>query len=125
MGFQVPLSSTNQDPVYDPNGYITNQVPVPSMDGNPWVGMANDAQGNVNTASNAAAGIPGMQNGLAQQVSAMNQYGASTAPKSYPAMANDYGLGSAPSYGGQSNAPAPSITDRGNPWMLQGDALAR
>lgn len=96
-----------------------DMVEVPSAEGNPWAQMAQQQQGYVNQANTAAAGIPEQQQNLAGQYAALNQYGQSTAPPSYPAMANDFGLGA------QEKAPTGASTDRGNPWMLHGDAAAR
>lgn len=115
-------------PTYDSNGYITSMVPVPTMDGNPWVAMANQGQQNVNSAQNAALTIGDKTNQMNSQTTAMNAYGTQTqapaAPAAYPAMANSFGLGSTPNYGGD-QAPTNASTDRGNPWMLKGDALSR
>jgi len=92
---------------------------VPDYGTNPWSGMVAEANGNVNSANNAAAGIPGMQQNAQSQMNAMNAYAQST---QYPAMENDYGLGSQP----QAAKADPGATSRGfNPWSLQGEALAR
>jgi hypothetical protein len=117
-------NSTYQDtPItYDSNGYITSQASYTPQT-NPWVALANGSQADMNTANNAAAGIPGMQQQVSQQQASLQAYGTQTAPAAapaaYPAMANDFGLGSQ-----QNNAPVSNPT-QGNPYMLKGDALSR
>lgn len=98
-----------------------DMLEIPDYGPNPWSGMAQGAQGDANTASAAAAGIPGAQQNIAQSASDMQAYAQST---SYPTMPNDYNLGSQNSGGSQSSDPGAS--SRGfNPWSLKGEALSR
>lgn len=96
-------------------------VPVPTMEGNPWVQMAQEAEGRVNSAGALVTNkLPGMVQSVNTQAGEMAQYGMSTAPASipYPAHDNEWGLG-------QKVTPAGVDTSRGNPYMLQGEALTR
>lgn len=100
-------------------GYLP-LMETPDFGQNPWSGMVGEANQNLNQANNAAANIPGMQQNTQAQINSMNAYANST---QYPAMQNDYGLGSQPQAAAKAD---PGATSRGfNPWSLQGEALAR
>lgn len=106
---------------YDENGYML-QLPGTDYGDNPWMGMTQQSQANLNTANNAYSTIQDKTNKMGLQGASMNKYSQETSP--YPAMANDYGLGSPPLLEQKTPGQAPSST-QGNPWMLTGDALSR
>ena len=107
---------------YDANGYM-QMLPEHDYGENPWVGMTQESQGNLNNANNAYATIGDKTNKMGLQSASMNKYAQET-NKAYPAMANDYGLGSPVQPEQKTPGQAPSST-QGNPWMLTGDALSR
>lgn len=110
------------DTSYDGSGYINSFVEMPDMT-NPYEGMVQASQGQVNTANNAASNIPQYQQQLQNKANDMNKYGQSTMPMqvNYPALPNEYGLGNTSG----SQAPQDQTSHGFNPWSLRGEALSR